>query len=549
VADGDQNAEFETLVEQICAALALRDAYPVEVRETHISWVFLTSEFAYKLKKRLVLDFLDYGTPARRREMCREEVRLNRRLAADLYLGVRGVALADGRAELTGEDDPRAVDFVVEMRRYDERDTVAARLERGELSRAQVVALGRLLAGFHRRARPGRARRMPALAAERQFERNVHELLADVDQRGEVERIQALERFAHAFVTAHAATFQARASQGMIREGHGDLRAEHVLLGSGVQIVDCVEFDRALRELDVGDDLAFLVFDLTARGGERFSEVLVKAYREAGGDPGDDRLIAFYAAYRALVRAKIALLRAAQLKPTSAERGRESAAARELIATAERFAWRARLPLVIVVCGVPASGKSSLARALADLSRLPHLSSDITRKRLVGVGSTERAGDRAYDTEWNLRTYAELGRRAAHEVTAGEGAIVDATFRHLADRQAFTTTFNRAAPLLFIECSAPGAVLLERATRRERDRHRVSDADMTIVLHEQRAWDPLDEVPASAHMALRTDRPMHEIVGDVMALLDRRLLESSEGGAAATQRLGRHAGLDGMPGR
>ena len=518
--------------EEVRAALARPSTYPhrpatVEVRETHISWVFLAGEFAYKLKKPLVLDFLNYGTMARRREMCSEEVRLNRRLAPDVYLGVRGVALGAAGAELTDEDDPRAVEFVVEMHRYDERETIAATLERGELNCEQAAAVGRVLAGFHATARQVPAAQAPVLAAERRFERNLHELLADVEQRGEIERIQALERFAHAFIATHAATFQRRAREGRIREGHGDLRAEHVLVGDQVRVVDCVEFDRGLRELDVADDLAFLVFDLAALGGERFGEVLVHAYRDAGGNPGEEWLIAFYATYRALVRAKVALLRASQLPSASAVHARGSAEARDLIALAERFAWRARLPLVIVVCGAPASGKSHLARALAQRSGFVHLSSDVTRKRLMGLRPTQRASGLAYSSEWNARTYGELGRRAANEIAAERGAIVDATFRHLADRRSFAAEFNAAAPVVFVECMAPPGVLAERARLRAHDRERVSDADVAIVMCEQHAWEPLDEVPAGAHMALRSDRPVEQIVSDVLALLDRRLLELS----------------------
>jgi uncharacterized protein len=514
--------------DSVRAALARPESYPdgaaaVEVHETHISWVFLTGDRAYKLKKPIVLEFVDYGTPERRRRMCHEEVRLNRRLAPDLYLGVRGVARTADGAELIDEDDPRAVDYVVEMRRYDERATLAARLERGELKREQVARVGRVLAGFHAGARPAAAVRAPVLAAERRFDRNLHELLADIEQRGEIERIQALERFAHAYVGAHATTFQTRAEAGRIRDGHGDLRAEHVLVAGDVQIVDCVEFDPDLRRLDVADDLAFLVFDLAAQGGERFGSTLVQAYREAGGDPGGDDLIAFYATYRALVRAKVALVRAAQLPATGAEHGRESALARDLIALAERFAWRARLPLLIVVCGPPASGKSHLARALAERSGLAHLSSDVTRKRLLGMRATGRAGRAAYGADWNARTYAELGRRAADLVAGPGGAIVDATFRHLADRQAFASAFATAAPKLYIECQAPLAVLAERARRRAADPHRVSDADATVALREQQAWEPLDEVPASRHLVLRTDRPVEETLADVLALLDGRL--------------------------
>ena len=404
--------------EDVRAALVRPEFYPdrpdrVDVRETLVSWVFLAGDRAYKLKKPLVLPFLDYGTRQRRREMCGEEVRLNRRLAPDLYLGVRAVAAsADGLA-LAAEDDPRAVDYLVEMRRFDEQRTLAAKLERGELKRGEVVALARVLARFHTRAPRAAAIGVPVLAVERRMTENFHELLAIVEQRAEIEWVLALERFAHAFVVAHAQMLNARARRGCVREVHGDLRAEHVLLDETLQVIDCIEFDRGLRELDVADDLAFLVMDLAAVGGERFARVLVRAYRDAGGDPGDDRLIAFYAAYRALVRAKVALLRAAQYPAVSSEHGRESAAARDLLAVAERFAWRARLPLVIVVCGVPAAGKSHLAQALAEVSGLPHLSSDLTRKRLARIRPQQRAASAVYSAEFNRLTYAELGRRAA----------------------------------------------------------------------------------------------------------------------------------------
>lgn len=292
-----------------------------------------------------------------------------------------------------------------------------------------------------------------------------------------------------------------------------------------MRIVDCVEFDPGLRELDVADDLAFLVFDLAALGGERFAEVLVDAYRDAGGDPGPDSLIAFYAAYRALVRAKVALLRGAQLPGTSAEHGQQSADARDLISLAERFAWRARRPLAIVVCGVPASGKSHLAHALAELSGLPHLRSDVTRKRLAGLCPTARAPGETYSPDWNARTYAELGSRASDAFAGDGGVIVDATFRHRDDRRQFTAALGALRQVVFIECQAPAPVLAKRAAHREHDRDRVSDAGLAVVVREQSRWEALDEVPASAHLALRTDRPVAQISADVLALLDRRLAE------------------------
>jgi aminoglycoside phosphotransferase family enzyme/predicted kinase len=510
------------------AALAAPETYPdrpasVEVRETHISWVFLAGQHAYKLKKPLVLPFLDYGTAARRRKMCREEVRLNRRLAADIYLGVRGVAERPDGLQLTADDDPQALDFVVEMRRYDETQTLAARLERGELDHEHIIEVARVLARFHAHARRVAVGDRAVLAVERRFEQNLHELFGSLEQRGEIDRVLALERFAHAFIVAHAQTFEARRREGRVREGHGDLRAEHVLVDGEVRIVDCVEFDRGLRELDVADDLAFLALDLAARGGERFGQQLVEAYRSAGGEPGDDALIAFYAAYRALVRSKVALIRAAQRSPASSAHGHHSAQARDLIAIAERFAWRARLPLVIVVCGPPASGKSCLASALAQASSLPHLSADLTRKRLAGIRPGQRAASAVYSAEFNRLTYAELGRRAAREVSGRGGAIVDATFRHRTDRDAFAEAFGEASALLFVECRAPVRVLAERAAERQRHPARVSDASLAVVLRESSAWDPLDELPPEAHVTLRSDGRVEAQLADLLAVLDRRL--------------------------
>jgi len=349
----------------------------VETRETHISWLFLTGDRAYKLKKPLVLSFLDYGTPQRRREMC-------------------------------------------------------------------------------------------------------------------------------------------------LAECHGDLRAEHVLLGPVIRVVDCVEFDVGLRTLDVADDLAFLVMDLAALGGERYARELIDAYRAAGGDCGSDAVLAFFAVHRALVRAKVMLVRADQHPPESDRRLHARPAAEALLALAQRFAWQARGPLAIVICGLPASGKSSVAAALSAASGLPQISSDIVRKQLAGLAPQERGSPELYAPDFDALTYAELGRRAADRLGSQAGVIVDATFRHRRDRGAFYDAFGDAAPLLFVQCEAPAHVLARRAEARERDPARVSDADLEVVLRERDAWEPLGEIPADACLTLRTDRGVEATLADLTALVDQR---------------------------
>lgn len=502
----------------------------VEVRETHLSWVFLTGARAYKLKKPVVLPFVDYGTPARRRVMCAEEVRLNRRLAPGVYLGVRGVVATEDGLVIGAEADPRAIDYVVEMRRYDEARTMAATLARGELRDVHVAAVGRVLADFHARARRVTLPEFPARVVEREVIGNIEELRTLAPARAADERLLALERFVRAFVSARTSMFEERAVTGRVCEGHGDLRAEHVLLNGTPLVVDCVEFDAGLRELDVADDLAFLVMDLTAGCGARFAAVLVRAYREAGGDAGDDPLIAFYAAHRALVRAKVAFVRGSQHPPNTAPQSRALLQAHNLVVLAQQFTWRARLPLVVVVCGAPASGKSTLATALATESGVRHLCSDLTRKRLAGLAPDRQAAAEHYTEAFSGATYRELGREAAAEARLSGGVIVDATFRRDADRAAFADAFKDAAPVLFVECRAPLAVLERRAIRRDHAGRGASDATREVVLSEHAAWDPLDEVAPRAHLALRTDRPITDIMSDLLALLDLRLGPSRDPG-------------------
>jgi aminoglycoside phosphotransferase family enzyme/predicted kinase len=495
----------------------------VDVLETHISYVFLTPSRAYKLKKPLILPFLDYGTPQRRRALCSEEIRLNQRLAGDLYIGVLALIQRPDGLELADEDQPDAIDYVVEMRRYDERQTLAATLERGELTDGEIRELARELAGFHARCPPGDdSLRHDAQGVGREVRRNVDELLGMAGSRAQRQRIRALDRTMSALVGAREAMFDARCADGRTRECHGDLRAEHVVLGSPVRVVDCVEFDLGLRTLDVADDLAFLVMDLTRLGGERYARELITAYRQAGGDCGDDKLLAFFAVHRALVRAKVMLVRAGQQPPESPAREQARTEAQNLLALAERFAWRTRMPLAIVICGVPASGKSHLADALAAVSELGWLRSDRVRKDLAGIGPGQRGSPEHYGERFNRATYAELGRLAANQIASRSATIVDATFRHRADRDAFRASFAGAAPLLFVQCVCPVSVLAHRAAARQRDRAGISDASPEVVMSERDRFEPLDEVPAADHLVLRSDLDPDAMLAQLSATLDLR---------------------------
>jgi uncharacterized protein len=276
----------------------------VELQETAISWVFLTGDRAYKLKKPVRLPFVDYSTPARRRDMCHEELRLNRRLAPEVYLDVRAIVRDGSRARLGPSDDSDAIDHVVEMRRYDASATAAAALERGEA--IPVEAIAKRLAAFHADA-PSRRPPRPVAASRASLGATVSALRALLPARALV--LSREERLARGLVDRHRQELERRVRRGYVRDGHGDLRAEHVLLTRPPAIVDCIEFDAARRTIDVGADLARLKVDLAARGQPEIGDELVAAYRRAGGDPGDDCLLDLWCAQQSLAAARIVLSR------------------------------------------------------------------------------------------------------------------------------------------------------------------------------------------------------------------------------------------------
>jgi len=393
----------------------------------------------------------------------------------------------------------------VVMRRYDERRTLARMLEAGTAGEAEVRAVGRRLAAFHAEAAPPADPEASVGALERMLAENLATLRvleADPAVVGDAGRL------VEAVLAGRRGELLARARSGHVRDGHGDLRAEHVVLERGIEIVDCVEFDPALREIDAGLDLAFLVMDLL-RHDRRLAAALVGAYREAGGDPGDDVLVAFFAAQRALIRAKVSLVRAGQVEGADAERRRAHAAT--LLALAGRLAWAVRLGPGAVVCGLAASGKSTLAASLAGLSGATVVSSDAVRKQLLGIDPAERAPDAAYEPAMNRRTYEALGRRAREARARGDPVVVDATFRHREDREAF----GRHDELAWIECRAPAEVRVRRAA----GRIGVSDAGAEVAARQAAEWRPLDR----DHLVVGTDREPEAVTAAVRDGLDRRL--------------------------
>jgi predicted kinase len=325
-------------------------------------------------------------------------------------------------------------------------------------------------------------------------------------------------------VAANDGRLASRARAGLVRECHGDLRAEHVIVPAkgDLYVYDCLEFNPALRYIDIGSDLSFLVMDLTRLGADDLASQLIAEYRRAGGDPGDDSLVSFFASFRAWVRTKTACLRALDPSEGVSERALREREARKLFRLGHRFAWRARGPLVLGICGVAGSGKTTLARELDTASGWPLVSSDLTRKRLTGIRPTERAGPEQYSSELTERTYQEMGRSARRQLERHAGVIVDATFHRHDERDAFRAGLGDCSvPILFVECRAPAEILKARVGARASEPDRVSDADVAIVERQLAELEPLEEVPAQERLQLATEARCRELVTEVESFVDR----------------------------
>lgn len=459
----DRAAIVDRLLEEPGATLA----------ETHGSWVVITGDRVLKIKKPVKWSFLDYRSLEKRHEACREEVRVNQTLAPEIYLGVRPVLERDGQPVLgeLGETGDDAIEFCVEMKRFEEHDTMAARLAAGALEQSDILSVGAAIADFHARAE--RCNGVPAVAA---FRTRIDEDLADLDRARVPGGIEEAAGFAGGLLLRCGEEIESRAQDGLLRDGHGDLRAQHVVLGSPILIVDRIEFDPQLRRVDVADDLSFLLMDLESRGGGWAADALACAYSDAGGRLAGASLAAGFAWRRALVRVKVALLRS--------DRSRAQA----LLELASRLAWRSRLPAVVAVCGPPASGKSTLARALGAVAGAEVLSSDVVRKKMVGVEPTERAPRSAYDPAVSDRVYAELARQAG-DPTRSQAIVLDATYRHASDRESLQAAIDGA--VTWVWCDPPAEELARRAVARERESIRVSDADAAVAADLAARFEPV----------------------------------------------------------
>jgi aminoglycoside phosphotransferase family enzyme/predicted kinase len=493
----------------LIADLQSADAYPypldapVVLHETHVSWVFLAGDYAYKIKKPVETHFLDYSTLERREHFCHEEMRLDRRYTDDLYLGVVPITVVNDHAKVEGDGSP--IEFAVKMRRFPETALLSKRIDLGLLTVDEVTELATAVASFHARAeRWTRANRFAtADLIAKDLKDCLDDLATSVVAEQTIDARNHLTRWADQFLEKHRSTFDARIGDGFVRECHGDLHLDNVVhLGDRLVPFDGIEFNDGFRWIDVLNDAAFLVMDFAARGHAEFGQLFLNAYLERTGDYECLALMRWYLVYRALVRAKVAAIRASQ------EPGHDIQPRRDCldhVCLAERFARPKPLHLWITH-GLSGSGKTTASEAFVADQGAIRLRSDLERKRLYQMTATDRADgelrDEMYSAAATERTYRRLRELAASILRGGFSVIVDATFLRQTERE----EFHRLAEQLqvgwgIVHCDADVNVLRDRVAARWASQHDASDANLEVLERQIAEHDPLtnDEMKAIVH--------------------------------------------------
>jgi aminoglycoside phosphotransferase family enzyme/predicted kinase len=470
---------------------------------THISWVFLGDREVWKLKRPVDYGFVNYATLERRRRSCEDEVRLNRRLAPDVYLGVVPVRLGPHGYWLGPDGD--IVDYAVRMRRLPDESSAEALLRQDSLTPDHLASLATRLARYFEGADA-----VPRVGSLDAIRANVVENFVRVEpfvgRLVSRETLDAVEAWQLGILDRQADRFRHRVDQGRIRDGHGDLRLEHVYFETDEPIViDCVEFNEQLRGGDVASDVAFLAMELTARSRLDLAESFLAAFALASDDHDLYGVVDFYTAYRAWVRGKVAALLTADPGTSPEKASRKAAEARSLFDLARSYAEpRTGIAPVVAVGGVIGSGKSTLAEALSRATGAPVVASDRVRKALAGIRATERAAERAYSAGFSARTFDELFRRAAVVLASGRGVVLDATFRGRALRlRARDFARQHGRPFLFVETTCDEATLRERLRRRAVGPS-ISDAGEALLDRVLREFEPVTELGAREHLRVDT---------------------------------------------
>jgi len=484
-------------------------AHDIQLVETHISWVVLAGDYAYKLKKPVDLGFLDFSTLARRRHFCTEEVRLNRRLAPQLYLDVVALRRADGHVRFSEVGE--ILEYAVRMRRFEQRAQLDRQLEQGRLDEEDMDEIAARIAHFH-----AQADRVPSDqpygspdVVMRPVRENFSQLEDSLTTAASAASAAKLRRWTEDQFERLRPVLSARRQEGHIRECHGDLHLRNMARIDG-QIVafDGIEFDPALRWIDVISDSAFLHMDLVSRGRPELGWRFLNQWLELTGDYAGLRVLTWYLVYRHMVRTKVDGIRLLQADVGNAERAHlEDRILRHLSHAEAAIAPGA--PRLVLMWGLSGSGKSWLSARLADHLPALRVRSDVERKRLFASrrqSGSDAFGDGLYAADANDATYERLLDLAGIVLEPGFTVIVDASFLEARRRIAFRALAERLGiPWLIVCCEAPPECLRQRVVKRATQGHDPSDAGIEVLEQQLRLARPPTDEESAHRLRVRTD--------------------------------------------
>ena len=502
-----------------------RRSYPhrpksVRLVETHASYVFAASPYVYKVKKPVNFGFLNFSTLPKRRYFCEREVSLNRRLSQDVHLGVVPIFVRHG--SLTFEPEGEVVEYAVKMRQLDKRHLLSQLLRRNKVGRRELDRIIRVLKEFYQSQEPtadilkwGRIEKLKISTREnfRQSESFTGAMISAV-------AFEAIRFYTDCFYQRNLLLLERRVRERRIRDCHGDLRLDHVhLTPKRIAIYDCIEFNDRFRYIDVASDVAFLAMDLDYQGRRDLSRYFVRRMAKVLSDESMSKLIDFYKCYRAFVRGKVHSLRGADAR---ADRNR----ARRYFQLALQYATCGSEPIVIIVMGRIASGKSELAKSLGKELGWNVFSSDRIRKELAGV-PLYRRGDEAmrrqlYSETMARRTYKALASRAVLTAREKSGIILDATYGRRRHREQLRKELTkRRLDYCFIEARAPDAILKKRLGQRGVRSREISDARLEDFQALNRSYESPVELPADKIIVVSTAKAAGSALGAALKALAR----------------------------
>ncbi|MBD1553735.1 AAA family ATPase [Pseudomonas typographi] len=472
----------------LIAALQNPALYPhpvdtFQVIETHISWVILTGEYAYKIKKPVNFGFLDFTELAARQHFCEEELRLNSRLTEGLYLEVLPITGSAEAPQLAGSGP--VVEYALKMRQFPQSQLLSTLQANGELGNSHIDALARQVAEFHLaapRVPLERAEGTPAMVMA-PVTQNFEQIRPFLSEKADLQQLDALQGWASAEFDRLLPLLGQRKAAGFIRECHGDIHLGNATVIDGkVVIFDCIEFNEPFRFTDVWADTAFLAMDLEDRGLKCLARRFVSLYLETTGDYAGLDLLNFYKAYRALVRAKVALFS----MPADADGLQKATALRQYRNYANLAERYSAIPsrLLAITSGVSAVGKSHVAMRLVESLGAIRLRSDVERKRLFSGG--------VYTQQASEATYTHLHELASSVLAAGFPVVIDATYLKRSQREAAERVAQaRGVPFLLLDCQAPQAVIESWLAQRQAAGQDPSDATLEVIATQQASRDPL----------------------------------------------------------